>query len=260
MLVSLDDGVTTTVDRWGDSGPVLLCVHGMSGSRRSWLRLAHRFSDRYQVVAYDQRGHGDSAQSGGPWTLDRGAADVANVAAAIGGADVLVGHSWGGAVVIRAGEQTGVRGIAAIDPMIVQQDRVWYGEFIEELDALFQARDDARATAIRAEHRDWHRDDVEGKVHALHAMTTEPIAGLRDQNPPESWDLRDEIGVYPKPLLLAMAGRDDSIVPPAVMDDVAGHHPANVQIETFEGQGHSLHRTDFETFAVVLERFLKRVT
>ncbi|HET9029534.1 MAG TPA: alpha/beta hydrolase, partial [Candidatus Aquilonibacter sp.] len=75
-----------------------------------------------------------------------------------------------------------------------------------------------------------------------------------------SWDLRDEIGVYPKPLLLAMAGRDDSIVPPAVMDDVAGHHPANVQIETFEGQGHSLHRTDFETFAVVLERFLKRVT
>lgn len=257
MIVTLDDGATTTVERWGAAGPVMLCVHGMVSSRRSWIRLAKHFGDRYHVVAFDQRGHGDSASVEGPMSLDRGVRDTENVAAAIGGADILVGHSWGGAVVIRAGERLPVKAVVAIDPMIVQVGRDWYDEYIEELEQAFVPTGDARDALTRSEYAQWHPDDVDGKVHAVHAMTTRPIAGLRDENPPERWDLRADIARYSKPLLLAMAGRDGSIVPGNVIDDVVGRHPPNVEIETFEGAGHNLHRTDFDAFALRMDRFLR---
>ena len=101
--VQLDDGTSTTIERWGTKGPVMLCVHGMTSSRRSWERVGQRYGDRFRVVAYDQRGHGDSAAVTGPMSLERAVGDLRNVAASIGGAAVLLGHSWGGAVVIRAG-------------------------------------------------------------------------------------------------------------------------------------------------------------
>ncbi len=257
MIVTLDDGATTTVERWGTAGPVLMCIHGMVSSRRSWLRLARRFSDRYQIVAYDQRGHGDSAKVDGPMSLARGIRDAENVYAAIGSADVLVGHSWGGAISIRAGETLDVRGVATIDPMIVQVERDWYDEYVVELAESFKLTGGDRDEATRAEYIEWHEDDAEGKVHAVHTMTTRPIEGLRDENNPTDWDLRSDIARYRKPLLLAMAERDGSIVPESVIDYVESHHPPNVQIERFEGQGHNLHRTDFEAFATVLDKFLR---
>lgn len=256
MIVTLDDGATTTVERWGVSGPALLCVHGMSGSRRSWLRLAAHVSGRFQVVAYDQRGHGDSAGIIGPMALDRGVDDAVNVARAIGGIDFLVGHSWGGAVAIRAGERIDVRGIVAIDPMIAQVSDAWYAEYIQELDAAFVSTGAAREAETRADHADWHPLDIDGKVHAFASMTSRPIAGLRDENPTAAWDLREDIARYSKPLLLAMAARDESIVPDDVMAEVTAHHSRNVSIETFEGAGHSLHRTHFDSFAAALEEYL----
>ena len=257
MIVTLDDGATTTIERWGTAGPVMLCVHGMTSSRRSWLRLAQRFSDRYQVVAYDQRGHGDSANVDGPMTLARAIRDAENVASAIGGADILVGHSWGGAVAIRTGEALPVRGVGAIDPMIVQVERDWYDEYVVELAESFALTGAARDDATRAEYSKWHPDDVEGKVHAVHTMTVRPIERMRDENSLVDWDLRPDIAQYRKPLLLAMAGRDGSIVPPEVIDYVKDHHPSNVRIETFEGRGHNFYRTDFDAFATVMDEFLR---
>ncbi len=237
----------------------MLCVHGMTSSRLSWLRLAQRFSDRYRVVAYDQRGHGDSADIAGPMTLQRGVQDCLNVASAVGGVDVLVGHSWGGAVVIRAGEVLDVRGVVAVDPMIVQVDRAWYDEYVSELAESFADTGDARDSATRAEYADWHPDDVEGKVHAVHTMTTGPIERLRDENDASAWDLRGDIAHYSKPLLLAMAGREGSIVPEPVIEYVEQHHSPSVHIKAFEGEGHNLHRTNFDAFADVMHRFLASV-
>lgn len=256
LTIALDDGAHTTVERWGTTGPVMLCVHGMTSSRRSWLRVAKRYADRYQVIAYDQRGHGDSTDVAGPMSLERGVRDLENVVAAIGGADMLLGHSWGGAVVVRGGLRTPVSRIVAIDPMIVQAGDAWYDEFVAELDETFKLTGDARDAAIRADYAQWHADDVDGKVHAVHTMTSAPIRGLRDENRDGGWDLRAEIATYEKPLLLVMAGRDGSIVPSEVLDQIEGDHSPDVQIVTFEDQGHNLHRTDFESFAAALDAFL----
>lgn len=253
--VVLDDGATTTLEQWGGSGPTLLCVHGMTSSRKSWQRLAQRFSATHRILAYDQRGHGNSAAIHGPMSLERGVRDLENVAATVGRVDVLLGHSWGGAVAIRGGERLPVRAVAAIDPMIVQVGQAWYDEYVAELDETFSEHGDERDARIREEFIDWDPIDVDGKVHAMHAMTSDAIANLHRDNLDGGWDLRDEIGRYEKPLLLAMAGRDSSIVPTRTIDELRAHHPPTVQIVSFEDQGHNLHRTAFDRFGDALDRF-----
>jgi pimeloyl-ACP methyl ester carboxylesterase len=256
--ITLDDGATTALERWGERGPVMLCVHGMTSSRKAWSRLAQRYAGRYQVIAYDQRGHGDSAAIQGPMSLERGVADLRNVTA-VTGADILVGHSWGGAVVIRGGLLLDVDAVVAIDPMIVQVADDWYAEFIADLEEQFCYTGDERDAHIRADYAQWHPQDVEGKVHAVHTMTAAPIAGLRDQNR-SGWDARGDIATYLKPLLLVMAGPDGTIVPKPVMDEIIAHHGAPVRIATLENQGHNLHRTDFARFVKEMDEFLRGLT
>ena len=117
--IALDDGAATTIESWGRSGPVLLGIHGMTSSRKSWERLANFFDGRFRMVAYDQRGHGDSAGITGPMSLERGVRDLENVVAALGEpVDALVGHSWGGAIAIAGGRRLPVQRVVAIDPMV----------------------------------------------------------------------------------------------------------------------------------------------
>lgn len=253
--ITFDDGASTTLERWGERGPMILCVHGMTSSRKSWVPFAQRFADRYRIAAYDQRGHGDAAEVAGPMSLARAVHDLHEVAAHTG-ADLLVGHSWGGAVVVRGGRDLGSRAVIAIDPMLVQADDTWYAEFIADLEETFTFHGDARDERVRSDYAAWPPLDVEGKVHAVHAMTTAPIAGLRDQNRGDAWDLRADVAAYAKPLLLVMAGRDESIVPPAVQDEIAAHHPPTVRIVRFDDQGHNLHRTAFDRFARAVDEFL----
>ena len=85
--------------RWGspdpDAGRVLL-LHGGAGHAHVWGHLAGRLSDRFTVVALDQRGHGESGPTDryGSKVL---ADDVGRVLDALGWPTAsLVGHSMGG--------------------------------------------------------------------------------------------------------------------------------------------------------------------
>ncbi|HTX58801.1 MAG TPA: alpha/beta hydrolase [Verrucomicrobiae bacterium] len=257
--VVFDDGAETTVERWGSRGPVVLAVHGMTSSRRSWERLAAHLEGRYRVVAYDQRGHGDSANVAGPMALPRGVRDVEQIVAALGEPiDVLIGHSWGGAIAIEAGLRIPVWRVAAIDPMIRQADDSWYCEFLDELRDQFAAQGAARDARIREEYAQWAPVDVEAKVHAVRAMTISPIEALMLENPPELWDLREQIAHYDKPLFLAMAARGEGINDAATLDALERNHASTVEIATFPGAGHNLHRTAFEAFAEALDAWLAR--
>ncbi|MGA8534433.1 MAG: alpha/beta hydrolase [Candidatus Tumulicola sp.] len=257
--IVLDDGAATTVECWGASGPVVLGVHGMTSSRKSWRRLAEFLDGRFRVIAYDQRGHGDSANVAGPMSLERGVRDLENVIAALGEpVDTLIGHSWGGAVAILGGLRLAVRRDAAIDPMIRQVADSWYEEYLEELRDLFASTGDARDVRTRNDYADWAPSDVEAKVHAVHAMTTTPIEGLMRENPPHAWDLRATIGGYEKPLFLALAAAGESINDAATLADVQRTHAPSAEIVTFPGAGHNLHRTAFDAFAGALDDFLTR--
>ena len=257
--IALDDGALTTVERWGDGVPVLLGVHGMTSSRKSWERLAKFFDGRFRTIAYDQRGHGDSAGVAGPMALARGVRDLENVVASLEEpVDTLAGHSWGGAVAIIAGSRLPVRRVVAIDPMIRQVSEQWYDEYLEELRDVFALTGEARDARTRQDYADWAPEDVEAKVHAVRSMVTLPIEGLRRENPPAAWDVREAIARFDKPLFLALAAKGEGINDAATLEDVRQNHPANVETVTFPGAGHNLHRTDFDAFVRSLDGFLSR--
>jgi pimeloyl-ACP methyl ester carboxylesterase len=259
--ITLDDGAPTTIERWGKKGPAILCVHGMTSSRKSWERFAQHYAGAARVFAYDQRGHGDSSEVAGPMTLHRALLDLYNVMQAMREpVDTLVGHSWGGAVAILGGRRFDAKRVVAVDPMIRQAGDPWYDEFLADLKTMFARKGAERDAYIQEEYSKlgWAHIDVERKKHAVRTMTVEPIERLRSENPPEAWDLRADLENYPKPLLLAMADSTRSIVTLDDLKHIRDRGGANVAIRVFEGGDHNVHRTQFERFTQEFDAFIAR--
>jgi len=82
-----------------DAQPVVLC-HGLGLTSASWGRVPALLEDGHRVIAYDLRGHGESARAAhGDYGLFAHARDLASVLAAKvrpGERPVVVGHSLGG--------------------------------------------------------------------------------------------------------------------------------------------------------------------
>ena len=82
--------------------PVVLAVHGITGSHRSWAPVARHLGDAVTVLAPDLRGRGESARVGGPHGMATHVEDLLAVLDHTGcGRAVLAGHSMGGYVVAR---------------------------------------------------------------------------------------------------------------------------------------------------------------
>ena len=84
---------------WGDpSNPKILMLHGVSQQGHSWDFVALALSDRYHIMALDQRGHGDSDWAPeGDYSLEAQQTDIDAVVEALGlNGFTLMGHSMGG--------------------------------------------------------------------------------------------------------------------------------------------------------------------
>jgi lipase len=93
-------GGTLRVRTWGKSGPVVLCVHGITANHTQFQWFADQLAGECRLVAPDLRGRGRSNNIKGPWGMAAHAADVVAVLDHLGIAkvDVLLGHSMGGFV------------------------------------------------------------------------------------------------------------------------------------------------------------------
>lgn len=82
--------------------PTVLLVHGFSGSRDNWNRVAHRLTKKYHVVALDLPGHGDTKA---PATFGYQLSDLSDavrqfvLALGIQKDLHIAGHSLGGGIV-----------------------------------------------------------------------------------------------------------------------------------------------------------------
>jgi len=92
-------GGNLRVARWGDSGPVILAIHGITATHMSWPYVARELQDEAQVVAPDLRGRGGSRELPGPHGMKTHADDCIAILDHLGVAKaVVVGHSMGGFV------------------------------------------------------------------------------------------------------------------------------------------------------------------
>ena len=257
--VRLSDGAETVLTEFGRGmGPVVLAVHGIPGSRMSWKRLGEHLSG-YRVFAYDQRGHGDAWQVSGPMHLAQHVEDLKAVAAAIGEPIyALVGHSWGGAVVILSAAAVGVAKVVPADPMLYVVPGSWRHEFLDDVEHDLSLPAAERARMLEERFRTWHPDDVAGKIHAMQRMTPECVRRLGEENGVDSrgWDLRNVVAEFGRSLLLLVAGPEDSVIRPEDLEALRQVENPHIVLRMFPGEGHNLHRTAFAAFLREVQQFL----
>ena len=255
--VVLDDGKETILQSWGTHGPVVLCVHGITSSRRSWTRLAEYLAPANRIYAYDQRGHGDSADVAGPMTLAQSVRDLQAVRARLPGpVHMLIGHSWGGAVALLGGIAIHPARVVAIDPMIRVPARTFEPEYVDDLREFFALAPGEREPAIRAMYHGLAAVDVDAKRHAMTHMSVASLEALGTENDVDAgaWDLRERIARYPTPLLVCVAGIE-SVLSAEDQQFVTERGGPNVTMRVFPNDGHNLHRTAFDEFAHAVETF-----
>jgi pimeloyl-ACP methyl ester carboxylesterase len=74
--VTTNDGVSLAYEKSGDSGPVVILIHGWSGSRQYFVRNANALAESCVVYRYDQRFHGQSDKPDWGFSVARLAADL----------------------------------------------------------------------------------------------------------------------------------------------------------------------------------------
>jgi pimeloyl-ACP methyl ester carboxylesterase len=232
---------------WGQRGPRVLLIHGLTSSARGWWRLGAEMARAgYRVTAPDLRGHGDSPR-GEDYLLASYAADVLALPHEW---DVVVGHSLGGAIAAVA--QTKNRKFAGRlvleDPVLSLSDP---NGFIAEYTKQFE---DPSAAAILAQDPRWHPQDARIKAEALEGSSPEVVRRTALENQP--WDLVPMAMELDSPTLLIAADTDQgAFVAPEMGDRIAAANPC-VRFQVLAGAGHSMHRDSYEGFWRAVHSFL----
>jgi len=88
--------------RSGGSGPVLVLIHGITGSAATWDDVLPWLAERHTVVAPDLFGHGRSAKPRGDYSLGAYANGIRDLLEVLGiPRATIVGHSLGGGIAMQ---------------------------------------------------------------------------------------------------------------------------------------------------------------
>jgi pimeloyl-ACP methyl ester carboxylesterase len=143
--------------REAGAGPSVVCLHSSASSSAQWRLLMDRLAHRYRVVAVDPYGSGKTA----PWPddrpmyLDDEVALLRSVFQTAGERFHIIGHSFGGAVALKAAllERDRVLSLALYEPVLFSV-------------LLADAPESAAAREIRAVREDTIRLVNEGNLNA----------------------------------------------------------------------------------------------
>jgi pimeloyl-ACP methyl ester carboxylesterase len=103
QTVQSADGTTIAFDRTGD-GPPLLLADGALVDRSAVSSLAAALAGKFTTYAYDRRGRGDSGDTS-PHAVEREIEDLDALITAAGGSALVLGHSSGAVLALRAAAQ-----------------------------------------------------------------------------------------------------------------------------------------------------------
>ena len=146
--------MNTTLIHPADKGDQVICLHSSMSSSRQWEGLMKRLQHSYRVTALDLHGYGDGPELavGNEFSLDQEVKILADVVAQMDGPIHLVGHSYGGAVAIKAAQFYGqrVRSLTLYEPVVFsalfavsanQPASVEVSRLIEDIQADYRSGD-----------------------------------------------------------------------------------------------------------------------
>lgn len=252
-----DAMLTTIVHGQTNDLPPLLIVHGLFGSARNWGVIAKRLSDTRQVIAVDQRNHGDSG-----WTDSHSypdmAADLAEVIETHGGQMDVLGHSMGGkaAMVLALTRPDLVNRllVADIAPVVYGHSQLRYIRAMQAVDLT------------RVEKRSDAADQLRGSVPepTLQSFFTQSLdlkqkrwklnLDLLAQEMPEILGFPEIQGQFDGPVLF-LSGSQSDYVRPDHRDRIKHLFPA-ARFARIPGAGHWLHAEKPREFEATVRAWL----
>jgi pimeloyl-ACP methyl ester carboxylesterase len=121
-LVELSEITVHTLE-WPGKEPTLVAIHGSATGAYALTVLAERLAPEVRVIAFDLRGYGLSDKPPGSYHLERHAADVRELIAALNlHRPVLLGFSLGGAIAaIAASANARLGGLILLDGVVGDQ-------------------------------------------------------------------------------------------------------------------------------------------
>ncbi|KQQ03956.1 MULTISPECIES: alpha/beta fold hydrolase [unclassified Rathayibacter] len=226
-----------------------LLLHGLGGASGTWWRLAHELREAgWRVTAPDLRGHG-AGPRGGASGHDAYADDALALRPEQGAWGLVVGHSLGGAVAVRAAARDAAwsERLVLLDP-VLRLERALRSEVRQgELAAL-----GVTAEQLAADTPHWDERDRAEKLDAARAADPAAVAATIDENDP--WDLLADVTALRVPALV-LAGDPEifTFLPPRLAAEVLRANP-RVRYAVVSGAGHSPHRDrPTETIAMLRE-------
>ncbi|WP_175719230.1 alpha/beta fold hydrolase [Burkholderia anthina] len=270
------DGLRLRYVSWGRAdAPTVVMLHGLRSYAHTWEGVADALTDRYRVVALDQRGRGSS-----DWDPRRdyhAAAYVRDLDALVSALGlrrfVLAGHSMGGAnAFVYAGRQPAHLAGLVIEDMgpgasVGSHGSARIKRELQETPAAFASWDDARAFwrrqrpnihASALDSRVAHslKEDALGRIVWRH--DAEGIAAARLAATPGQlvhlWPLVLNLNV---PTLLLRGGDSDFLSAEVAAEMVAAN--AGIERVDIPGATHYVHDDQPAAFNQVLREWLDRL-
>jgi pimeloyl-ACP methyl ester carboxylesterase len=241
------------------SGPAVLMLHGFGCDGSDWVWLATDLAADHRVVVVDQRGHGRSTPTPGPYGPKVLADDAARVLRHLSiESAVVVGHSMGTVVASALAVERPdlVAALILADPGYGYTD-----EFLAPMIASLRQRPLEAALALFARmyvdtspawQRFWHERRLRGAPIALineaFCSCFEGIDGIGRKSVGETYLGRREC-----PILSVHSGMNATLV--AAWEKTLPHGPADETV-VWKDCGHFLHQERPEEFAALSRAWL----
>ena len=211
MTVELNHRINGPYD-----APVVVFSNSLGASMEMWTPQIPALSNRFRVLRYDQRGHGDSPVPAAPWDLSDMGHDLLNLLDRNGIERVhFVGLSMGGA----AGMWLALHAPERIDRLVLLCTSARFGSAELWSERAAAVREHGTESAADAGIERWFTAAFREREPAVVARYRAMIAAQPDEGYArccgvlERTDLREEVSAIAAPTLV-VAGAQDPSTPP----------------------------------------------
>jgi 3-oxoadipate enol-lactonase len=250
------NGETLAFHRAG-KGPPLLLIHSLGTGAWMWAGEIAHFSDRFEVIAFDARGHGASTHNG-PVTIQNIAADLVAALKALGvGPAHVIAISMGGPIAALMYSKAP----EAFASLVIADSFARQGEAgaarvkgLEETLAKVSMHDYATAYAQGTLHRNAPAPHMEALVAGVAGMSRETYLEIaRTVFTADVAALMAQIAVPVR----VVVGAQDTRTPPAMSEEIARLVPG-ADLKVIPEAAHLANLDNPEGFHAAIEPFLAR--
>lgn len=255
MIATADDGTRLYYQVEG-SGPAIVLVGGKTSSiDGAWWRYITPLARRFKVIAFDNRGAGQSDKPNMPYTTGMMADDALTVLHAAGETSAhWFGLSLGGMIL----QQLALAHPAAVRSLILgathcggERPPTVSASLPELADHPLRRYANLYEPRFIFEHADWVAEDARhfGKM-PLHAIVSQDQA-VKQHN------LCDRLGEIRQPVLV-LHGQQDRMVPLARGEELQRRLP-DARLRVLDPAGHQVHSEQFAAVLALVIDFVEEV-